>query len=971
MIKRKLIFLILTLFLSEGISAQIYDYFGRNKVQYTKFGWKVLDVEHLDIYFYPEMKELAERGAYHAEVTFKELEDRFNHTIDEKVPLIFYSSHIHFQQTNVIPTFLPEGVQGFFEYLKGRVVIPSQGSMSKFRKVITHELVHVFMYSKLNSINRAHKQFARSVLPLWFTEGLAEAWSGDWDMQSEMVMRDAVLNGYLVPITNIYSISGTYLMYKEAESFIRFLSNKYGEEKILLIMENYWRTKNINTVFELTYIGKTLEELNNEWIYYLKKKYYPIIDNEDIPSMGAIRITDLGNNSKPVYYKSDDGEKVLFVSNKTGYTNIYMKNLNQSDKKEESEIIIKGERSPEFEAFHLFQSRIDISKNGILSFVTKSGEKDILYLYDIKKSEIVDSFRFKELISLASPCWSPDEKKIIFTGLDGTGYRDLYIVDIISKELIKLTDDFYDDNDPTWSKDGRYIVFSSDRTTFGNEGFYNLFLYDLKNNSINYLTYGRHNDYSPSWSPDNKYIAFTSDREKSTNIWVVSTDFIEQIEKEDKVAIYKVTLLKKPQSSIYRVSNFTLPVSGLRKITNMVTATFDPAWVNNGGLLFTSFENFGFQVQMIKDFKNKFSMENETVHSIQEIEHIAWIPEKIPGSEKNTSIYKKHYNLDIAQGQISQDPVFGTMGGTAFAVSDMLGNDHYNMLIYNNAQTGEDFLSSFNFALTRISLARRKNFFYGLFHFYHRYYLDYTSFLNYYNEERYGGFFTLRYPLSQFKRIEANITLASSDREYNYGSFNRRKAFLISNFGSFVKDNSLWGPSGPLDGERYIMTLGYTTDLVYSNVGYWTIDLDYRRYFRIGLRSALAVRAMLLMNHGKEPQRFYMGGSWDLRGYRRFSLWGTRLGLISTELRYPLIDAIMLRFPFGGFTFPSFRGALFFDVGNAWNDNFDGLLGSVGTGVRFNIGFFVLRFDVGKRIENNFKTFQRGLFTQFFFGWDF
>jgi hypothetical protein len=31
----------------------------------------------------------------------------------------------------------------------------------------------------------------------------------------------------------------------------------------------------------------------------------------------------------------------------------------------------------------------------------------------------------------------------------------------------------------------------------------------------------------------------------------------------------------------------------------------------------------------------------------------------------------------------------------------------------------------------------------------------------------------------------------------------------------------------------------------------------------------------------------------------------------------------------------------------------------------------VLRYDIGKKIENNFAQFQAGLFYQFFFGWDF
>ncbi|MBI3578513.1 MAG: hypothetical protein HY089_03775, partial [Ignavibacteriales bacterium] len=152
-----LYYIILALFLATTASAQFY-YFGRNKVQYTEFEWKVLRTEHFDIYYYTEMKELAERGAFLAEESYKVLEQKFNHNVGNRVPLIFYSSHLHFEQTNTTPGFIPEGVGGFFEFLKGRVVIPFDGTMERFAHVIRHELVHVFMHSKLNRVLLDHRQ---------------------------------------------------------------------------------------------------------------------------------------------------------------------------------------------------------------------------------------------------------------------------------------------------------------------------------------------------------------------------------------------------------------------------------------------------------------------------------------------------------------------------------------------------------------------------------------------------------------------------------------------------------------------------------------------------------------------------------------------------------------------------------------------------------------------------------------------
>src|SRR5436309_14529083 len=99
MLCRFLRYLILSVFLASSASSQFF-YFGRNKVQYTDFDWHVLKTEHFDVYYYPEMKGLAERGAFFAEESYKMLEVKFNHSLNNRIPLIFYSSYLHFQQTN-------------------------------------------------------------------------------------------------------------------------------------------------------------------------------------------------------------------------------------------------------------------------------------------------------------------------------------------------------------------------------------------------------------------------------------------------------------------------------------------------------------------------------------------------------------------------------------------------------------------------------------------------------------------------------------------------------------------------------------------------------------------------------------------------------------------------------------------------------------------------------------------------------
>ncbi len=928
--------LLFIFFVAQIASAQFY-YFGRNKVQYTHFDWNVLRTEHFDIYYYTGMKELAERGANFAEESYKIHSQRFNHDINGRIPLVFYSSHLHFEQTNITGGFIPEGVGGFFEFMKGRVVIPYDGSIQRFEHVIRHELVHVFMNSKINRVLLDHRISQDRTPPLWFTEGLAEFWSSAWDTQADMVMRDATLSNYVVPVSEMDRIFGTYLMYKEGQNLLDFISRRYGPEKILLLMENFWKSASFNEVMRLT-IGKTFKELDEEWLYALKKQYYPILAEDDLPSGVTKSIVETGFNSKPLFFKRDGRRELYFVGNHTGYTSIYRLDLDKE--KAEPEMVVQGENTSEFEAFHPFQNKIDISKDGVMAFVTKSGETDVMHCYNLKKDRLEKSLRFRDIVVLGSPSWSPDGKRIAFSAVDNGGNSDLYIFDVTNQMLARLTNDIYEDRDPAWSPDGKCIVFCSDRDPYGREGYLNLFSYDLASAEIEYLTVGRANFTSPAWSPDGKLLTFTSDIDGAQNVWVMEMD----------------------RSKLDRT---------MKKLTRFSTAAYDPCWTDKDEMAFTAFENFSFQIKKIKGVTTLLRNARVSRTIQYDKSKNQWDAPKLESSSIVGELrYNGDYNLDLAQSQISTDPVFGTSGGAALALSDVLGNDQYYFLIYNTAQARSEFLSSFNIAMSHISLGQRTNYDYGIFHFAGDRY-DLTDPNIFYYERAFGGYFVLSYPLSQFRRIEAGVTLTNSDKDI-YIETVPRKAVLVSNSISFTADNSLWGPTGPMDGSRARFTLAYTTDVRYSNVNYYTIIADYRNYWRLSDRSALASRFNLWYNDGKEARRFFMGGSWDLRGWPRWEIRGQKIWFTSQELRFPFVDQLAIRFPFAGIGLSSIRGALYTDFGGAWDDVYTDTKGSVGAGIRFNLGgVLVLRYDIGKRIENNMANFQTGLFYQFFFGWDF
>ena len=85
------------------------QYFGRNKVQYDDFEFKVIETEHFEIYYYPEEEEAVHDAARMAERWYARHSQTFSRVFREKKPIIFYANDADFHQTNIIGGFIGEG----------------------------------------------------------------------------------------------------------------------------------------------------------------------------------------------------------------------------------------------------------------------------------------------------------------------------------------------------------------------------------------------------------------------------------------------------------------------------------------------------------------------------------------------------------------------------------------------------------------------------------------------------------------------------------------------------------------------------------------------------------------------------------------------------------------------------------------------------------------------------------------------
>ena len=135
-----------------------------------------------------------------------------------------------------------------------------------------------------------------------------------------------------------------------------------------------------------------------------------------------------------------------------------------------------------------------------------------------------------------SPSWSPDGKRIAFVSMrdghvmGGIPTSEIYVIDADGGNLQRLTNNPDGDWDPSWSPDGKRIVFSSRRDGhfIGKAGITEeIYVMDINGGNRQRLTNNRKNDLLPSWSPNGKRIAFAADRKghfENFEIYVMDTD---------------------------------------------------------------------------------------------------------------------------------------------------------------------------------------------------------------------------------------------------------------------------------------------------------------------------------------------------------------------------------------------------------------------------------------------------------------
>lgn len=941
------------------------QYFGRNKVQYENFDWRVLQSQRFDVHFYPAESLLAADVARMAERWHARLTPALRDTFDRR-SIILYANSPDFQQTNVVSGLIGEGTGGVTESLRGRVTMPGQSTYGETDHVLGHELVHVYQYVMAFGGNQPNAARGFQTIPLWATEGMAEYFSvGRNDPHTAMWMRDAVRRDDFPTLQDL-SRNPRYFPYRYGQAFWAWFGGVFGDAAIERVYRSAiargWEQA-IRSVSGLPY-----DSLSAVWARNTREHFTPLMVGRGAPdSVGRAVVSGREEGEQNVSPAvSPDGRLVAFFSSRElfGFT-IYVADANTGR-------VVKKLSSvgsdPHFDALSFIASAGTWSPDGRkLAFVVQAEGDNEIDIFDEQSGKIERRLRARGVGAISDPAWSPDGRQLAFSGNSG-GIVDLYLLDLESGDLRQLTRGRAAELQPAWSPDGRTIAFATDagpdtdeaRLTFGELRLATL---DVESGQVRLLpSLGAGKQINPQFSPDGNDLFFISDQDGFSDIY----------------------RMKLASGEMYRVTKVATGVSGITKYSPALSVAS-----KTGRVLFSVFDAAGYSIRGLELAEAQgepvapapatvaagallppASAQTGTVARYL-ADPTTGLPPVNDGYDVNR--YRPKLSLDYIGVPTAGVGVGGPFGTTMNGAAAAYFADELNNRVVGVSLQAQGTIKDIGGQVFYLNRKHRWNWLTGV---------SRTPILYMTGQMGYDIVDTdqgqipvtiyeqvlerltidditagVQYPFSITRRVELNAGVqrygysAEFDRIYvgpgggvlgeERGKYPSSPSLTMAQASAaLVGDYSYFGFTSPIAGGRYRFEAAPT----FGDLNFQTFTADYRRYF-FRRPFTLAIRSLYLGRLGRDADdprlQVFLGYPTLVRGYEQGSidpsecgatssgaasscpvfsrLLGSSIGVVNAEFRIPLLGTEQ----FGIFNVPFLPTELSFfaDAGAAWTKN--------------------------------------------------
>lgn len=971
--------------------------FGKITKQFNSFDWQTMQSRNFDIYFHNGGDTLARYASVMLEEFLVPLQRTMSYYINQKIAVILYNTPHEYNQTNAMTVLLPRGAGGVVELSKNKIIVPFEGSFADFRISLRHKLVHAFLNEMLfgGLIKTNVSTGVKVDLPMWLVEGVAEYFAyGGLTVETDTYLRERLLSEKHYSPSMLKGLE----LHKLGHAFFSYLATKSSIGKIGEIFGRLRTTGSVESAFKGAF-GMGSEHLWSLWWKEMQQSVRqskfpgenlsnsgkPLFDvKEELPQLYFPLYSP--NGDKVVYYRLEgDNEAHLYLINLTEKEKISKRGAPTqviskpvvSVRLSNAEHIANLGAILNFEGYATIKQRMSWNYNGSqLAVISSTARRDEIKIFD-ENGKFIQSYSpgFTSIIHCVA--WSPDAKFIAFSATDAAN-TNIYLLDIATKKIVKITDDIFYETGLVWSNDSKMLFFTSDR---GNHYFwknvqkgFSLWSFEGNTNDIYSITLTNKvikritnepltKKHSIVCSPDNTSLFYISDKSGMNNVFQVTIDSKENAPKTNvNTTITAISATSKGDKLLVTTSD-----AGSSQVI-VVQQPFSNKWKPKGDLVLTPFkkelaerEDVAQKTALLLDnalndqnpikkdslvgygqFDIDFSRQRMVYPDVEALNALNL-------SQKNTeqgvdggnpgSLPVSPYKMSFINDFFMVNPAWDTF--IQFYISaqalftDIMG-DHRLFLganfLWNFDQS--DLLASYSYNAGFIDLE------FSLFRTARSFFLrGGQTDLSFW-----GAGFRGIYPLYEDTRLEVGLKFIRTAIGYNGLPTEVSRTLFVPDFRVVVDNSSGNGFFAPTSGGRGFIAVDGSPGIGENSPTFARITGDYRHYVTISNAVTLAMRAAGGVFMGNNPQKFIVGGmdntlvnallqSGDipfetpedlifmvngapLRGFAIGAKSGNNYFVSNIEARVPILKALSAENTTG--IIQNLFGTVFFDCGSAW-----------------------------------------------------
>jgi hypothetical protein len=463
--------------------------FGKNRVQHKKFVWKFYQSPNFNTYIAQGGVELGKFVAQVAEEELRSIENFIEYSLQRRANIVVYNNYNDYKSSNIGLGLEWQNSGGLTKLVNNKLVVYFDGNHEHLKRQIREGIARVLTDNMLfgDDIGEFASNQALLDLPKWLVDGYVAYAGQNWSTDKDDELKSALLGGR-------YNSFYQFAFEKPVlagQAFWNYIAEKYRKENVTYLL----------------YLARIYKNLNNACLRVCKKKFKEVLSDfmQYEQEVYAKDIRQRRNQPKGQQVVSEDVSKndyFRFQANPNLRSNTYavvefrkgQYSVKLNENFYDSRTLLKiGVRT----------NQGDINPNyPILAWDGKGTRLLVLYWEDGKiKMFVYDILakykRFKQEITgfdqIMDASFMLDANTLVMSAVKN-GHTDIFTYKIEEQKATQITNDIYDDVDPTLvafpNRVG--IIFSSNRpgpkapnsdTVLPGKYPYNIFLVDVLNDS--------------------------------------------------------------------------------------------------------------------------------------------------------------------------------------------------------------------------------------------------------------------------------------------------------------------------------------------------------------------------------------------------------------------------------------------------------------------------------------------------------